>query len=565
VNSKPHFGGAFLLLMYEKLIEQLVAAGRLDEGRKAIEELLRKEPENSSAWNILFLIHIEIGDKQSALKVINRFLTLENNSAVGWMNKGNVLHEIGMDREAIESYDKSISLNPQSSYVYSNKSNSLLKINQYEEALNSCDFAISLDSKNSEAWMNKANCYLKIGDLNQAEICIRKSLDINAYSSKAWLNFARILNAKNQDDEAIKYYQKSIELNPSFAQAYINLGYTFNRIGDNDRALYFYEKACDLDKNIIPAAKWNMALIHLSLGNWQKGWELYENRWFMDEFKNQFIKLNSKNWNGIDEINGKIIFIYAEQGLGDVIQFCRFLKQLVNLGAKVIFQSPEVLINLISTLSEKVTIISTKQEIPKHDYNLPLLSLPLKLKIFNVNLFGKESYLKSTKVLKNEAIHQNKINIGIAWNGNRFHKNDIHRSIDLEIVSKFIEKWKDKIIFHSLQKEYRENELNKFKKLEIIDHSSHLNDFEDTASLINKMDLIISVDTSVAHVSASIGKPTWILLAKTADFRWLIDSTDSPWYSSVKLYRQPTAGGWDTVFQAVDSDLYKKFEKNFTL
>lgn len=561
MNTKPHYGGAFLLLMNEKLIQQLTSAGRLSEGQLAIEQLLLTDPGNSSAWELLFLINVAKNDKDAALDSINHLLALEKNSSDAWMNKGNLLHEMGHDHEAIRSFDKSIELNPNSSFAHSNKSNSLLKINKIQEAIESCDKAISLNENNQDAWMNKGNCYLYIGNLNEAEFLFNKAISISPNSFKAWINLARTLNANNQDIKAINIYEQALKINPKFAQAYINLGYTHNRLGDYINAINNYEIACEIDKNIIPAAKWNMALIYLANGRFEKGWELYENRWLMEEFKDQIINLESKKWDGVENIKGKIILIYSEQGLGDVIQFSRFLKILINFGANVIFQAPVTLVKLLKTLSNELQIISTLDQVPDHDYNLPLMSLPLKLKIFNTNLFENESYLKSPDINFKNIIKCDKPNIGIAWSGNSLHKNDIHRSIEFNKLITFINKWKKYFSFHSLQKEYKRNELDQLKVLEVIDYSSHLHDFSSTADLINQMDLIICVDTSIAHVSGAIGKPTWLLLAKPADFRWLIDRSDTPWYSSVKLYRQTTAGDWNSVLQAVDADLSKKLRE----
>jgi len=462
------------LEMSYSIINQLEKAGRLNEGVVALEKVIEIDSLNVEAIEILFQIQLKLGNKLAALAAINKLLVIQPESANNWMNKGNLLHELKKDNESLECFKKSIEINNTNSLAFSNQANSYLELGKLQEALTSCETAIRLDDKNRDGWMNKANVLFKMNRLDEAEINARFAVKISPKTPEPFVNLGRILNAKNLDLEAITCYENALMINPNFNQALINLGYTYTRLGKTDIAIKAYESAAKNDSNLSPGALWNMALIYLSLGNWQKGWELYENRWLMDEFKNQIIKLNSKAWNGNDEIKGKRIFIYSEQGFGDIIQFCRFLKILLSKGAVVIFQCPDVLINLLRTLSDKIIIISKKQEIPKHDYNLPLLSLPLKLQIFDAHLFGQGSYLKAINDSIIKINQSNKINIGIAWSGNSLHKNDVHRSIDFEKIKILIEKWKNKASFHSLQKDYKINEFNEISKMGIIDYSNEL-------------------------------------------------------------------------------------------
>jgi tetratricopeptide (TPR) repeat protein len=549
--------------MNEDLIDKLESTGRLVEGKAAIEDLLSKDSSNAEAWFALFLICIRLREKKSALKAINKYLEIDKNAPIAWMNKGNLLFELKNFDEALDCFTCSLNLNSKTSIVYSNQANCLLALNRYEDAIESCDVAISLDPQNRDGWMNKANALLKINRIDEAELHARRSLEISPHTFEPWVNLGRILNAKNQDSEALICYEQSLKFNSSFAQAWVNIGYTHSRLANFALALDSYQKAADIDSDISAEIKWNMSLIYLTIGQYEIGWNLYDYRWHLDEFQSQNPKLNSTKLDDGSSISGKHIFIFAEQGLGDSIQFSRFLNDLVEISGKVTFQCHKTLINFIGALTQNVSLISWEQEVPLHDFHLPLLSLPRYLKIYSEKKISKEKYFASSFAhvcTEVQSIHDRRINVGIAWSGSSVHKNDGHRSIDFGIFSRLIEKWNSQISFHSLQKEYREEEKAQLERLKVNEHSSCLTDFCATAELIASMDLVICVDTSVAHVAGSIGKATWLLLANPADFRWLVDRSDTPWYSSVRLYRQPVPGDWDTVLQVIDADLSKKLE-----
>jgi hypothetical protein len=308
-------------------------------------------------------------------------------------------------------------------------------------------------------------------------------------------------------------------------------------------------------------AHYNKSHALLLLGEFDKGWGLCEGwRWKVEELikagggKRNFSQIS---WHGQKSLAGKTILLYSEQGYGDTIQFCRYVKLVANLGARVILEiQTESLRGLLSDL-EGVAQLVKGNELPDFDFQCSLLSLPLAFKTNIKTIPASASYLNSDAInvaqWKTRLGEKAKPRIGLAWSGNTAHKNDNNRSFPLSSLVKHIPTG---FQYVSLQKEVRDVDKPTLQaRPDILNFANELNDFSDTAALCELMDIVISVDTSVAHLAAALGKPTWILLPFMPDWRWLLDRTDTPWYPSAKLYRQEAAGDWNGVFERVGADL----------
>jgi hypothetical protein len=269
--------------------------------------------------------------------------------------------------------------------------------------------------------------------------------------------------------------------------------------------------------------------------------------------------VDKPTWLGKESLQGKTILIYGEQGLGDFIQFCRYVKLVSDLGAKVILETPEALAGLMESLEGISQLVIKGEEFPIYDYQSPLLSLPL---AFHTNLnsipnavgyINLDHHLNKTMEWKARLGSKLKPRVGLVWSGNPRHKNDHNRSLLLRDIFPFLP---NQFEYISLQKEVREvDKLTLDSNPLILNFASYLNDFLDTAALIDNLDLVITVDTSVAHLSGALGKKTLLLLPYVADWRWLLDREDSPWYPSMKLYRQHAIGDWNSVLDKVKFDL----------
>jgi hypothetical protein len=273
--------------------------------------------------------------------------------------------------------------------------------------------------------------------------------------------------------------------------------------------------------------------------------------------------LNKPTWLGAEPLQGKTILIYGEQGLGDFIQFCRYVKLVAGLGANVILEVPEALTGLMEGLDGISQLVIKGEELPFFDYQCPLLSLPLAFKTKLDTIPNSSGYINLdnhlNKVMEWKARLGSKLNprVGLVWSGNQHHKNDHNRSLLLADILPFLP---GQFEYISLQKEIREvDKLTLDSNPHILSFTGYLNDFVDTAALIDNLDLVISVDTSVAHLSGALGKRALVLLPNVPDWRWLLDVDDSPWYPSMKLFRQPAIGDWSSVLDKVKLDLSSSF------
>jgi len=300
-------------------------------------------------------------------------------------------------------------------------------------------------------------------------------------------------------------------------------------------------------------------------GDFENGLPLYESRWDSGKVSELIGKrfFDKPTWLGKEPLQSKAILLYGEQGLGDFIQFCRYVKLVSDLGAKVILETPQSLASLMGSLEGVSELVIKGEELPFFDYQCPILSLPLAFKTKLDTIPNSSRYINLdnhlNKVIEWKARLGSKFNprVGLVWSGSPHHKNDHNRSLLLADILPFLP---SQLEYISLQKEVREvDKLTLDSNPHILSFTGYLNDFVDTAALIDNLDLVISVDTSVAHLSGALGKKTLVLLPNMPDWRWLLDVEDSPWYPSMKLFRQPAAGDWSSVLDKVKLDLSSNF------
>jgi ADP-heptose:LPS heptosyltransferase len=367
-----------------------------------------------------------------------------------------------------------------------------------------------------------------------------------------------VLLFDNHEFEAsVEFYRKAIALDPESAIAHNNLGNCLAHIHD-EKAEYEYRKALALEPNYA-TAHFNLALHLLKFGNFEKGWQEY--RWRTKLKDINISNHSSPEWNG-EELTNKTILILAEQGFGDIIQGARYLKRIKQKGTKIILECPGDLTPLFVSLPEIDKIIDKKGLLPAADFHIPILNIPAVLNDDIENLSTENSYLSATSKTINEWKKRlgssNKFRVGIVWQGSPSFKADKWRSIPLDHFSGIASIPEVELI--SLQKgEAGTSQIAEFQKnysLTTVDEKLEKNrDFMDTAAIISNLDLIITSDTSVAHLAGALGAPTWVLLNTNADWRWMLDREDSPWYPSMRLFRQENFGDWQQVFNTVEKEL----------
>lgn len=417
--------------------------------------------------------------------------------------------------------------------------------------------ALKLNSRDLTTHNNYASALCNLKRFNEAIDIFTRALKIEK-SAVLLFNRGTAFTKLDMHQAAHADFSQAIALKPDYVAAHNNRGICAKELNRLPEAISNYDQALTLDPTYADAY-YNKSLAYLMLGDFAKGWPLYEWRWKRSDAETRFAYLG-QTWDGNTNIAKKRILVYAEQGYGDFIQFCRFVPMLKDMGAEVILETPVKLIPLIRSLNPQCCIVTPRSTLPAIDYHCALMSLPFLLKTTVNTIPNKSQYLKvDTAQLDKWSLRLgpcHKPRIGIAWAGNPKHSNDRNRSIALrEIATLF----SDSYTFVSLQNSISTEDAETLTDTKIVYFGDEINDFSDTAALTQLMSLVISVDTSVAHLAGALGKPVWVLLPWVADWRWMLNGNDSPWYDNATLYRQNERGNWSEVLQKVRSDMNSYF------
>jgi tetratricopeptide (TPR) repeat protein len=497
----------------------------------------------------------DLARRDEALSHFDRAIQLKPDYAEAWNDKGTTLHNLKRHDEALSHFDRAIQLKPDYAEAWSNKGLTLHDLKRYDEALSHFDQAIELKPEYAEAWSNKGNALHYLKRYDEARSHYDRAIELKPEYAEAWSNKGNTLHNLKRYDEARSHYDRAIELKPEYAEAWSNKGVTLHDQRRFDEALSHYDRAIQLDPSYY-ASYMNKSLTCLLLGDFSNGWNLYDYRWkIKDAGKYLYHEFNELN--SLENLINKNVLVWAEQGFGDTIQFARFIPKLIELGANVTFEVQKSLENVLQKqLKCRVTSRSNKHE--KYDYSIPLLSLP---KLFQTNLETIPEPLPYSGSSEHSSRWKNKlktngekINIGLAVSGNPDHKNDHLRSAPLRCVQPLLEIAN---IFLIQKKVAHEDQEFLAKNDEIIFLGDAIDDFEDTAALIMNMDLILSVDTSLIHLAGTLRKKAFLMLKWVPEWRWLLDRDDSPWYPSVKIFRQQSFGDWNSVIDRISIELQK--------
>ena len=392
---------------------------------------------------------------------------------------------------------------------------------------------------------------------------LKKSLSINSNQPAALYNMAVELQKLTRLDEALACYNQTLRLNPNDINALINRGNTLKDLKKYREAIDSFERALALEPNI-PSAHWTKALTHILLGEYEQGWKEYEWGWQCGE-RGKPRQYSQSIWLGEEPITGKTILIHPEQGFGDLIQFCRYVPMLEKLGANVILEAPASLVELMESLSPALTVIKAGEALPSFDVVCPVMSLPLALKTTLQTIPANIPYLSVSDAKKRywqeKLGAKTKRRIGIVWSGSMTNQIDnnlcARRNIPLSELKPLFEL---PLEFHVLQKDIRPEDRPSLESLaQLHCYQDELQDFADTAAIIQEMDLVISVCTSVAHLSGALGHQTWVLLPYSADYRWMLNEKDSPWYPNIELIRNKRIGNFSDLIQQTTNRLQALF------
>jgi tetratricopeptide (TPR) repeat protein len=496
-----------------------------------------------------------------ALASYDRAVTLRPDYAEALYNRGNALAELKRFDEALASYDRALVLRPDLAEALTSRGNTQAQLKRFDEALASYDRALALRPDYADAHWNEALLRLLTGDFSRGLVSYDRALALRPDYAEALSNRGNTLAELKRFDEAMASYDRALALRPAYVEALSNRGVILHRLKRFDEALASYDRALALRPDYADA-HWNEALLRLLTGDFSRGWDKYEWRW-----KNESIVISKRNfpqplWRGEDAIKGKSILLHSEQGFGDTIQFCRYVPLVAARGARVILEVRQPLKALMTNLAGATQVIASGSPLPDFDFQCPLLSLPLAFDTQLETIPSDTPYLHApSQGLMNWDVRfggKRCPRIGLAWSGNPAHKRDQDRSISLHTLLPLLG---IEATFVSLQKDVRPVDTAVLKERDDILHfDDAFGDFSDTAALISHLDLVISVDTSIAHLAGALGKPVWILVTYIPDWRWLLDRDDSPWYPTARLFRQNDARDWDSVIVRVHEALSNLIE-----
>lgn len=534
---------------------------RFEEAVGSFRKALSLKPDFADAWNMLGATLNALKSHEAALECYERSIALNPSTPAAHNNRGVALNDLERFAEGLRSCEQALALHAGDVTAWNNRAISLMGLDRHEEALASCMKAIELDQGSAEAWTLLGVALNNLKRYGEAIEAHDRALRLKPGNAKVYNNLSVALNGLNRFPEALSSCTKAIALNPDYSGAYINSGNALNGLGRYNEAIACYSRALEKEPDCIDA-RWNIGFNQLLVGNFREGWQNYEWRWKKREMKGNVREFARPEWNGKDSLDGRTILLYSEQGLGDTIQFCRYAGVVRDMGATVTLQVQDALEVLLAGTLEGVTIISEDAEVPPCDFHLSLMSLPGVFNTVEQTIpADKNGYINADqiKVKKwQEVLGPRSIpRVGIVWSGSLTHGNDHNRSIPL---SEFVSLLPEGFEYISLQKEVRESDREVLREHPGIVHfGEQLADFADTAALCELVDLVVSVDTSVAHLAGAMGRPVWILLPFNPDWRWLLKRDDSPWYPTARLFRQESPGEWERVMIAVREELLKRF------
>ncbi len=498
--------------------------GRLDEAQQHYSHALRLKPEDAGLWNHVGNLLWQLGRKDEAAQHLQQALKLDPNHWEAAHNGGMLLLELGRHADAIKCFDAVEKLNRSSAALHQMRAVCLSALSRFEDAQADYEKSIALDSTLAETHNNLGLLHWRFGRLEQAFACFDRALALRPDFHAVLNNKAVILLHLQMLDEAFATLHRSLAAAPDDAQT------------------LFY-----------------LATLQLLTGDFERGWTAREARWRLPSVGLVDRGFSQPLWRGDQPLEGKTILLHSDEGLGDAIQFARYVPMVAALGARVILEVEPPIQQLLGGV-EGVTECVGRSSTPAFDLHCPLGTLPLAFETRLDTIPYAQGYVPAPPAAHATAWEQRlgprtRFRVGLVWAGNPDHKNDHNRSMPLRAFAPLFD---CEAQFVSLQKGMRDPDRAFLAECpDIIDLTQHLTDFTETAALMACLDLVISVDTSVAHLAGAIGAPVWTLVPFNPDWRWLLKRDDSPWYSSMRLFRQHERGNWASVLDNVRVELEK--------
>lgn len=537
----------------ETLFQQALTlhrANRLNEASALYQRVLALSPQHPRSLHLLGTIAYQLGRADIAVNLIESALAADPTPPAFHNDLGEAYRIQRRIAEAEREFRRAIELSPNLASAHNNLGILLQNDGRLDEALARFRRAAMLRPDSHEMHLNLGCALLATGAVEEAARSLEEARRLAPDDATVALDLGNARVKQDRLAEAESLYRQALAAKPGYVLAELNLGLALRELGRPEEALPHYERAAELDPTL-PAVHWNDSVCRLLLGDYERGWRGFAWRWRATDIP--LDELTTPEWQG-DDLAGKRLLVHAEQGLGDTIQFVRFVPFLAPFGAgavALLVQAP--LLRLLRRGDFGCDIYGPDDKVPEYDLRIALMDLPLRLGTRVDTIPAADGpYLHADPALvvawqeRFAALPGRRV--GMVWQGRRDHANDRHRSVAADTLAPLLAL--PGISWVSLQKDKSAGVLPG-----VLDIADDLGDMMDTAAAIMALDLIIAVDTSVAHLAGALGKPVWLLLPLAPDWRWLTERSDSPWYGSARLFRQSVRGDWAPVIAEVAAAL----------
>lgn len=542
---------------------RLLSQGQASQAVLAFCKAVEMEPRDAAALRQLGTALFELGHSREATQALEQSLRLNPVSAEAWCELGNVHHLAGRLAQSSWAYTQSLQLEPANAQAHYNLGMTRLLQNRTEEALACFSEAAHADPLlYADAHNNRGILQQLGGDVDGSISSYRQALGARPDDVRAAYNLGLALQAAGRLEEASEAYHRVFRSDPGNASAHNNYGNVLIALGRLQDAIHHYQQAHRNDTSNLESP-WNLGVARLLGGDYARGWEGYEYRMLQPGYVPRHF--DKPRWMG-ELLEGRRIFLYAEQGLGDTIQFSRFAPVLSRQGATVFLECQPAAVKLMESVPGVARAIARNPdgpalELPEFDYHTPLMSVCRTLETTLDTIPagvpyvfpGQQAIEEWRRVMAGFESGRRRQRVGLTWAGNPRHRNDSNRSLPLARLARLLEL--KEALFFSLQKGPAAAQLSQLPPGQVHDLEPKLTDLEQTAAAILELDLVISVDTVVAHLAGALGRPVWLLLPFAPDWRWMLDREDSPWYPSMRIFRQSRRADWDPVVEAVSRAL----------
>jgi tetratricopeptide (TPR) repeat protein len=502
----------------------LAERGRLNEAEALLRRAVAAGPRMAKAHHNLGVALAQMKRPDEAIECLEQALALEPDYVEAYVNLGNVLNGIGRTADAIARYEQALKLRPDNGLAYNNLGLALTEADRPAEAVSMLQQAVRLRPGDSETYANLGQAYAALGRLAEAEASFHEALRLDPRNGEAHHGLGNACKEQGRLQEALASYQMALWFNPDAAPT-----------------------------------QYNRSLALLQSGNYAEGWPAYEWRWKRKKAKQR--TFTRPRWDG-GPLHGRTILVWSEQGLGDSMQFIRYCAPVKQRGGTVIFQCPDYLMPLLRTCPFPDRVVAEEDPAPQYDVQVPVLSLPGLLGTTLENVPADVPYLhpepeRVARWAERLAVVPG-FKVGIEWQGNPYHQWDQHRSVSLERFAALAAVEGVQLV--SLQRVHGAEQLRASAgRISVLELGEEVDPpgaaFLDTAAVMRNLDLVITVDTAAAHLAGALAVPVWVAVSAISDWRWMTGRDDSPWYPTMRLFRQKNLGDWDEVFSRMAAEL----------